>query len=152
MKISFRLLVNSDNAFKTAAAQQVAASWNALDGVTVTVDAEPYETYVSMLQSGSFDAYYGETQLMPDFDLRPLVSTGGSLNYGGYSSEAMSAAVAAYRGGENTDSLYSTFLEEMPFIPLAFEREQVVIRKDLIDGFDPAPYNVFAGQEHWTKP
>ena len=29
---------------------------------------------------------------------------------------------------------------------------QVVIRKDLIDGFDPAPYNVFAGQEHWTKP
>ena len=40
----------------------------------------------------------------------------------------------------------------MPFIPLAFEREQVVIRKDLIDGFDPAPYNVFAGQEHWTKP
>lgn len=152
VKISFHLLVNSDNAFKTAAAQQVAASWNALDGVTVTVDAEPYETYVSMLQSGSFDAYYGETQLMPDFDLRPLVSSGGSLNYGGYSSETMSAAVAAYRSGENTDSLYSAFLEEMPFIPLAFEREQVVIRKDLIDGFDPAPYNVFAGQEHWTKP
>ena len=63
VQLSFRLLVNSDNAFKVAAAKQVAASWNSLNGVNVTVDEEPYDTYVSMLQSGSFDAYYGETQL-----------------------------------------------------------------------------------------
>lgn len=53
------------------------------------MDEEPYDTYVSMLQSGSFDAYYGETQLTPDFDLRPLLSPQGGLNYGSYSSEDM---------------------------------------------------------------
>ena len=152
LKLSFRLLVNADNAFKVAAAQQVAAAWNALDGVTVTVDAEPYASYISMLQSGSFDVYYGETQLTPDFDLRPLLAPKGSLNYGGYASEEMSAAITAYRSGENTNGLYSTFLDQMPIIPLAFEREQIVIRKGLVDHFEPAPYNVFAGQENWTKP
>mgnify|MGYP000314406823 CR=1 FL=1 len=37
VQLSFRLLVNSDNAFKVAAAKQVAASWNSLNGVNVTV-------------------------------------------------------------------------------------------------------------------
>ena len=152
VQLSFRLLVNSDNAFKVAAAKQVAASWNSLNGVTVTVDEEPYDTYVSMLQSGSFDAYYGETQLTPDFDLRLLLSAQGKLNYGGYASEDMSNAITAYRSGEDTDGLYTTFLNEMPIVPLAFEREQVVIRSGLIKNFDPAPYNAFAGQENWVKP
>lgn len=151
---SFRSACSSipDNAFKVAAAKQVAASWNSLNGVNVTVDEEPYDTYVSMLQSGSFDAYYGETQLTPDFDLRPLLSPQGGLNYGSYSSEDMSNAITAYRSGENTEGLYTTFLNEMPLIPLAFERQQVVLRSGLINHFNPTPYNAFAGQENWVKP
>ena len=39
----------------------------------------------------------------------------------------------------------------MPFIPIAFEREQVIIRKNLINGFSPVPYSVFVGQENWTR-
>ena len=148
--LSIRLLVNSDNAFKVAAAEQIAASWNALEGVTVTVDKQPYETFVSMLQSGSFDVYYGETQLTADFDLRPLLSSGGSLNYGGYSSADMTAAIAAARSGENVSGFYSLFLEQMPIIPIAFERGQIIIRKGLIDNYTPSPYNAFAGLETWT--
>ena len=40
----------------------------------------------------------------------------------------------------------------MPLIPLAFERQQVVLRSGLINHFNPAPYNAFAGQENWVKP
>lgn len=148
--LSIRLLVNSDNAFKVAAAEQIAASWNALDGVTVTVDKQPYDTFVSMLQSGSFDVYYGETQLTADFDLRPLLSAGGSLNYGGYSSQDMSAAIAAARSGQDVSGFYSLFLEQMPIIPIAFERGQIIIRKGLLDNYAPSPYNAFAGLETWT--
>ena len=150
--LSIRLLVNSDNAFKVAAAQQIAASWNALDGVSVTVDAQPYETFVSRLQSGDFDVYYGETQLTADFDLRPLLSSGGSLNYGGYSGESMASAIAAMRSGDNVVGFYQTFLEEMPIVPIAFECDQIIIRKGLIDNYQPAPYNAFAGLETWTSP
>ena len=136
--------------FKVAAAEQIAASWKAV-GVSVTVDRQPYETYVSMLQSGDFDVYYGETLLTPDFDLRPLLSSDGSLNYGGYSSQTMSAAVAAARSGDNLAAFYTAFAEEMPFIPIAFECGQLIIRKGLIDNFSPAPYNAFAGLEEWTS-
>ena len=148
--LSIRLLVNSDNAFKVAAAEQIAASWNALEGVSVTVDKQPYETFISMLQSGSFDVYYGETQLTADFDLRPLLSSGGSLNYGGYASDDMAAAIAAARSGQNVSGFYTLFLEQMPIIPIAFERGQIIIRKGLIDNYAPSPYNAFAGLETWT--
>ena len=149
--LSLRLLVNSDNAFKSAAADQIAASWNALPGVRVTVDKQPYDTYLSMLQSGDFDVYYGETQLTADFDLRPLLSSGGSLNYGGYASESMSAAIAASRSGDSVTELYQTFLAEMPIVPVAFERGQMIIRKGLIDNYAPTPYNAFANLETWTS-
>ena len=147
--ISLRLLVNSDNTFKVAAAEQIAASWKAI-GVGVILDAQPYETYLERVEAGEFDVYYGETLLTADFDMRPLISAGGSLNYGGYADEEMSAAVAAARRGDDVAGYYSTFLEKMPVIPLAFERGQIIIRKGLIDNFTPAPYNAFAGQEQWT--
>ena len=149
--LSIRLLVNSDNPFKTAAAEQIAASWNALDGVRVTVDRQPYDTFVSMLQSGDFDVYYGETQLTADFDLRPLLSAAGRLNYGGYANEAMSDAIAAARSGESIVAFYQTFLDQMPIVPLAFERGQIILRKGLIDNYHPAPYNAFAALETWTS-
>ena len=149
--LSIRLLVNSDNAFKAAAADQIAASWNALDGVQVTVVKQPYETFLSMLQSGDFDVYYGETQLTADFDLRPLLSENGSLNYGGYASETMSAAIAAQRSGDSIVDFYQTFLSEMPIVPVAFECGQIIIRKGLIDNYQPAPYNAFAALETWTS-
>ncbi|MDO4271315.1 MAG: ABC transporter substrate-binding protein [Eubacteriales bacterium] len=148
--LSVRLLVNGDNSFKAAAADQIAASWRAI-GVTVTVDKQPYETFLSMLREGSFDVYYGETLLTPDFDLRPLLSPGGSLNYGGYSSETVSGAIAAARRGEDVAALYRLLLEQMPIIPVAFECGQLILRKGLIDEFTPAPYNAFAGLEAWTS-
>ncbi|HIX10118.1 MAG TPA: hypothetical protein H9739_00875, partial [Candidatus Agathobaculum pullistercoris] len=125
--------------------------WNALPGVRVTVDKQPYDTYLSMLQSGDFDVYYGETQLTADFDLRPLLSSGGSLNYGGYASESMSTAIAAARSGDSVTELYQTFLAEMPIVPVAFERGQMIIRKGLIDNYAPTPYNAFANLETWTS-
>ena len=151
VQLSFRLLVNSDNAFKVAAAEQLAASWNAIEGVSVTVEQADYAACVERIKEGSFDLYYGETRLMPDFDLRPLLMTGGSLNFGGYSSPDMESTLLAARKSGDMSAFYKQFAEEMPFIPIAFERNQVVIRKNLVGGFAPAPYNVFLGQQNWTR-
>lgn len=149
--LSLRLLVNSDNAFKVAAAEQLAASWNAIEGVSVTVEQADYAACVERIKEGSFDLYYGETRLMPDFDLRPLLMTGGSLNFGGYSSPDMESTLLAARKSGDMSAFYKQFAEEMPFIPIAFERNQVVIRKNIVGGFAPAPYNVFLGQQNWTR-
>lgn len=149
--IHIRLLVNENNAFKTAAAEQIANLWNALDGVQVTVDKKPYNTFLSMLQSGSFDVYYGETQMTPDFDLRPLLFQDGDLNYGAYSNEDTESAIEAARRGENVAALYQWLLEEMPLIPIAFEKGQLLIRQGLIMQYLPSPYNAFAGLEEWIS-
>lgn len=148
---SIRLLVNEENAFKTAVADQIAAAWKAI-GVSVTVDKQPYSAFSAKLEAGDFDVYYGETLLTPDFDLRPLLSPRGGLNYGGYDSEQTSSAIAAARRGEDVTALYQRLLDELPIIPIAFERGQLIIRKGLLDTFSPAPYNAFAGVEHWTSP
>lgn len=147
---SFTLLVNSDNSFKVAAAEQIAASWKAA-GISVTVDKRPYDEYVAALQAGSFDLYYGTARLMPDFDLRPLISSGGALNFGGYSSDTMMQALTNFRSGQDLTGLYQLFVQEMPIIPIAFERDQVVIRKGLIKNFTPEPYNAFANLETWEE-
>lgn len=149
--LSLHLLVNADNAFKVAAAEQLAASWNAVEGVSVTVDAVDYETFTARIREGSFDLYYGETRLTPDFDLRPLLTQGGSLNFGGYHDPDMESTLAAARKSGDRSALCKQFAEQMPFIPIAFEREQVIIRKNLINGFSPVPYSVFFGQENWTR-
>lgn len=149
--IHISLLVNENNAFKTAAAEQIANAWNALDGVQVTVDKEPYNTFLSMLQNGSFDVYYGETQMTPDFDLRPLLFQDGDLNYGAYNNQETESVIEAARRGENVAALYQWFAEEMPFIPIAFEKGQILIRQGLIMQYSPSPYNAFAGLEEWIS-
>ena len=39
----------------------------------------------------------------------------------------------------------------MPLVPVAFECGQIIIRKGLIDNYQPAPYNAFAALETWTS-
>lgn len=146
--LAITLLVNSDNAFKTAAADQIAAAWRAI-GVQVTVQKVEYSAFTEAVQNGNFDVYYGETLLMPDFDLRPLLSSGGALNYGGYSSAAADTAMASARRGEDLNALYQQLLDDMPIVPIAFERQQLVLRQGLIDSLPAAPYNAFAGVENW---
>ncbi len=148
--LEIRLLVNENNSFKCAAAEQIVGAWNALGGVKATLDKESYKYFKEALESRSFDVYYGETQLTPDFDLRPLMSPEGKLNYGKYSSEQTSKAITDARKGENVSALYKRLLSEMPIVPIAFEKGQIIIRKGVIEGFSPAPYNAFAGQEDWV--
>lgn len=142
------ILVNSGNAYKVAAAQQIAATLQAA-GIGATVNAVPYEEYVKALERGNFDMYYGETLLTADFDLRPLVSEGGALNYGGYADEAFEAAMAAYRAGGDAAAYYAAFSEAVPVLPLAFGRAQVVTRAGLLVNFAPLPHQLFAGVEDW---
>ena len=101
------------------------------------------------LERGNFDMYYGETLLTADFDLRPLVSEGGALNYGGYADEAFEAAMAAYRAGGDAAAYYAAFSEAVPVLPLAFGRAQVVTRAGLLVNFAPLPHQLFAGVEDW---
>ena len=113
-----------------------------------------FEDYTARLAGGMFEIYYGETRMSPDFDLRSLIGTAGALNYGKYSSRDTDWLIQEARA-QGTDAsrqtLYTQLLNEMPIVPVAFIRDQVVVRSGLITGFNPSPYWLFHGVAGWRR-
>ena len=148
------LLVNAENTYKVAVAQQVVADLEQI-GIRATVKALPFEEFQQALAKSEYDLYYGETIMTADFDLRPLTSVGGAVNVSGYASTLTDGFVAAYRAAAGDalaparDALYNHLLTAMPVIPIAFTRGQVITRSGLIQGFTPAPFDVFYGVQNW---
>ena len=147
------ILVNNENPYKVTAAQQIADAL-ALIGIPATVEEASFEDYTARLASGTFDLYYGEVLMTPDFDLRGLAGTAGSLNYGGYSSQDTDWLIETARA-QGTDeawqTLYTQLKNEMPIVPIAFIRDQVVVRSGLFSGFNPSPYWLFHGVAGWRR-
>lgn len=147
------ILVNSENPFKVAAANQIAASLTAI-GIKTSVKEVSFEDYQSRLSNGNFDIYYGEVRMTPDFDLRSLIMTGGNLNYGGYSNIQTDQLVVQARetaGDDAKSQLYQHFMNETPIAPVVFAKDQVIIRSNLIKGFSPSPNWIFHGSGGWRK-
>lgn len=141
--VSLTLLVNSENAFRTAAAQAIADSLAAL-GITVTVKALPWSEFVAALQRGEFDLYLAQTKLTADFDLSALLT--GELNYGGYWNSDVHFLLAAFRAAGDESSaaaLYTALAADPPFTPLCFVRTAVFTRWGMVSGVNPTQQNPF---------
>lgn len=81
--------------------------------------------------------------------------SGGSLNYGRIADTTLDSRILAVRTA-SADTLtqaetafYEYFLDQMPMIPLAFERNQVIVRSGLLTGFGVRPYNMFWAPNEW---
>ena len=131
------IAVNNDSAFKQSLAEFLAQCLESL-GVTVTVDAMPWESYQSALASGQFDLYLGEVRMTGDFDPGELLT--GSLNYGGYASQTMTELLSAWRGARGAardraaSALWQAFAREAPIAPLCFKRGSLLVRWGMVTG------------------
>ena len=108
--------------------------------LTVTVEAVPWDTFLARLESGDFDLYYGECRLTADWDLTALLSTEGSLNYGGWSDETTDRLLQAYRSnGADADlvALWQQLLDTAPFAPICFKSVSVVTTEGVVQGLSP---------------
>ena len=149
------LLVNSENSFKVAAAQEIAQALNQYD-FNVTVRALPWDEYLTALAEGRFDLYYGECKLTADWDVTPLLGTGGSLNYSGWSDNVMDTQLAACltagdeeRRSVTLEALCRRLQSQMPFIPLCFKRTSVLLPYDAVDTITPTAADPFYHLENW---
>lgn len=145
------LLVNGDNASKTAVAQYVAQSLT-VDGVLqVEVEALPWAEYLQALESGDFDLYYGEVRLTADWDLAALVGTGGALNFGGWSSEETDALLEACRTGGTSErlSLCRHLQEVVPIIPVCFKNDSLLTHSGTIENIQATAANIFYNFPDW---
>lgn len=148
------ILVNAENTFKVAVAQQIISDLEQL-GIRATLKSVSFEDYQTTLAKGDYDFYYGETLLSPDFDIRPLIGTGGALNYGDCANSLTDTLIAQMRatGGDGKtqaqQNFYLQFLNTMPILPVAFTRGQVIARGGLIENYKAAPYQMFVNVKEW---
>ena len=152
--ISLTLLCPSENSFKNNVCSQLVTAFSQL-GIELRVNAVPFEQYQAALMSGMFDLYYGDILMTPDFDLRALLMSGGSLNFGRLTDVTLDNHIMSVRtASEETlpqaeAAFQEYFLAKMPILPLAFERDQVIVRSGLLANFTPRPRNMFWAPTEW---
>lgn len=147
---SITLLVNRDNHAKLAAAQHIARQLEKA-GMAVNLSAPDWNGYLNALYNGQFDVYLGETTLCADFDLSPLVGSGGEVNYTRWSSSQTNQLLSRLRAAPEEErsqaarDLCADLAEKCPIAPLCFKRGSVLTRPGLSLTLTPTRTNVFHG-------
>jgi len=153
-KYKLQLLVNSENSFKVAAAENIALTLNRYD-FEVTVKALDWEDFLYAVGEGNYDLYYGECKLGADWDLTPLLSVEGILNYGGFIKPETEELLLTVKSTEA--SARSAALEDLcrhlqefaPIIPLGFKQVDLLLPQGTVEAVTPTAANPFYGLEHW---
>lgn len=146
------IAVNNDSAFKQSLAEYLADCLETL-GVTVSVEAMPWESYQSALTAGRFDLYIGEVRMTGDFDPGELLA--GGLNYGGYAGQGVGQLLTAWRGARGAareqvaGQLWQAFAQDVPLAPLCFKRGSLLLRWGTASGVQPTQADPFWNMEDW---
>lgn len=153
-EIRLTMIVNQENSFKVDAAERIAADLSRHD-LQITVKALPWSQYLQALQNGNYDLYYGEIRLTADWDLRSLIGTGGSVNYGGYSDAETDRLLDEYlRADESTRSsamlaLCQHLQQQAPILPICFKSVSVLLPSGAVESITPTAANPFYDLPEW---
>ena len=106
------------------------------------------------MEAGNFDLYYGEVRLSADWDLSALLSSGGTLNYGGWSNETTDRLLASFsRAGDRTaamSALCRHLQEQSPIIPICFKSTSVLTQTGVLENLASTTTEPFYGLEDCT--
>lgn len=150
--LSLTFVVNTDNSFKLTIAEYLTKQLTDL-GISVDLQKLAWDDYLAALERGSFDLYLGEVTLMADFDLNPLLSQTGSLNYGGYASTVMDDLLTQLRAAGESErpqaaaALLDQFQADTPIAPLCFKNHAVLTQWGSVSGLEPTRQNPFYNLE-----
>lgn len=127
--IRLRLLTNSENAARTAAATLIVEQLSQI-GIRVEVVSQSFSQYEESLARGGYDLYLGEVRLFENMDISPLMS-GGALAYSVGYSEQLETLYAAYKGtGEGLEAFCEAFEAECLFLPLLYRQGQISFNRE----------------------
>ena len=154
--VSVTMLVNEENSFKVSMARKLASDLSQYD-VKIDVEALPYEDYLAALKAGDFDLYYGECKLTADWDLSPLLSPGGALNYGGVRDTQLETLLTVFRTaseGEGRQTaareLCSYLKEQAPLVAVCFKSNSVLLPEGAVkNDIHPTVSDPFADFQDW---
>ena len=155
-KLSFTLLVNSDNPWRMKTAELL-CSQLFLAGIEVKVKDVEFQTYISEIQAGNYDAYLGGVTFANMYDYEFLLSDTGKLNTFGYISEYMTAALGAIADSSDEDKLAvslvsfeEVFLREQPICGIAFRNGALMTAENINGELSPYPGYPYKNISKWN--
>ncbi len=167
----FTLLVNSENPSRVAAANLISAQCKSA-GIEINVIECTYEQYVQRLQSGAFQLYLGEVQVLDNMDFSQLVISGGSAAYGVANSKSVSDTpseessdtqsnppqqtngceqiISKYCNGEcGIGDVAGTLLTEMPQIPVCYLNGVLFYTSNIVNGVEASTSDIYLSIENY---
>jgi len=168
VEIEIDFIVCSDNANKVVAARKIAEDMQAI-GLDVTLQELSWREYQEALKNPrdedgkpTWDMYYAEVAMTPDWDLLPLVealpedSYKTNLNFGKWDMPVVEDAIYAYLKADDDTraSAMNTVLTQITsngvIIPVCFEQREVISHLGIITGMKPNQYNIFTDFDQWS--
>ena len=147
-EIRLTMIVNKENSFKVDAAHRIASDLSRHD-LRITVKELSWSQYLQALQAGNYDLYYGEIRLTADWDLRSLIGTGGSANYGSYSDAETDRLLTEYLQADEASrtgamqALCQYLQQQAPILPICFKSVSVLLPSGAVESITPTAANPF---------
>lgn len=155
-KLSFTLLVNSDNQSRVKSAELLREQLLEA-GIEMNIRAVEFSEYEQTISSGDFDAYLGGTRINNPYDFEFLLSRGGALNNFGYESEYMDLALAALASAVSEDSLADAaenfeevFSREQPICGIVFLKDMLITGESVMGKLLPTLSYPYANIANWS--
>lgn len=152
--IDVNLIVCSDSSAKTGVCRRFAADMATL-GIKVTVRELTWDEYLTALEEGDFDMYYGEVKLRNDFDLTELLDPDSDLNYSRSTNTGYVTMINNYLScaAAQRMAIYQQLCEYInangALIAIGFESQQLIVHRGVIRGLAPNIGNPFYNFAHW---
>lgn len=154
--IEIKFAVCSASTAKVNVAKKFVSDMASL-GLQVNLMELSWKDYKTTVINGTCDMYYAEARINPDFDPSKLLVTGGSLNVSGIDNEQMNESIALYLsaaddGSRQTacESMCANILNSAYFVPLGFEKHQMVTHRGVITGIKVNENNPVYDFANWT--
>lgn len=147
------IIVNSDSAARVAVAEEISDKLHTV-GINADVVKCTAEEYSALINAGNYDMFVGETELLPNNDLTPLVgSSGNYFRYGSSEVDTLLQQMGTVKLESDVKavsiSLYEKVRDESPFAPICFLKESLVSGSKIKYGVNPSISGYVREAENW---
>lgn len=152
--IDVNFIVCSDSSAKTGVVRRFAQDMESI-GIKVTVRELTWEEYLTALEEGDFDMYYGEVKLRYNWDLTELLDPDSDLNYSRSIDTGYVVMINNYLScaAAQRSVVYQQLCDYInsngALIAIGFEDQQLIVHRGVIRGLEPNIGNPLYNFKNW---